>query len=160
MSIAGVAIVLAVLVGSADQALEGPVTFSLVPVQATKENRPAGEKSFGEGLESFRTSLEKLPFDTFKKVKSDKASATANKEARVPISARYTLTVTPLAKDGEGRVRVKVCVEEKAEREGKKVVRKAVDTTAALVPGEHLLLGGPSMDEGRLVIFIAVEKEK
>ncbi|MCC6694264.1 MAG: hypothetical protein IT365_01410 [Candidatus Hydrogenedentes bacterium] len=158
MSVTGVAILLVALVGGADQGFEQPVTISMVAVQATKENRPAGEKSFGAGLEAFRSSLEKLPFDTFKKVKSDKASAAPNKEARFPITARYTLSLTPLSKDTEGRVRVKVWVEEKVERDGKKVVRKAVDTTAALVPGEHLLLGGPSMDEGRLVIFIAVEK--
>ena len=156
MSVAGLAIFLAALAGGADQPLEHPVTISMVAVQATKEGRPAGEKSFGPGLENFRSSLKDLPFDTFKKVKSDKTSATANKEARFTITDRYTLSVTPLAGDSEGRVRVKVWVEEKVEREGKKITRKAVDTTAALVPGEHLLLGGPSMDEGRLVIFIAV----
>ncbi len=158
MSFAGLTIFLVALVGNADQALELPVTISMVAVQATNENRPANEKFFESGLESIRSSLESLPFDTFRKVKSDRGQVSAQEEAKFAIDDRYTLSVTPLSGDTEGRVRVKVRITEKVEKDGKTVTQKALETTSAIVPGRHLLLGGLPKDGGRLAILLTVEK--
>jgi hypothetical protein len=154
---AGLTIFLVALVGNVDQDLKEPVTISMVAVQATNENRPEGEKFFEPGLESIRSSLENLPFDTYRKVKSDQARVSAKDEAQFTINERYTLSVTPLSGDTEGRVRVKVWITEKFEKDGKSITRKALDTTSAIVPGKHLLLGGLPMDGGQLAILLTIE---
>jgi hypothetical protein len=158
VNIAGLTIFLVALVGNVDQELKEPVTISMVAVQATNENRPAREKYFEPGLESIRSSLESLPFDTYRKVKSDRARVSAKDEAKFAINERYTLSVTPLSGDTEGRVRVKVWIAEKIEKDGKSITRKALDTTSAIVPGKHLLLGGLPMDGGQLAILLTIEK--
>lgn len=158
VKLVGLTILLAALVGNADQALEHPVTISMVAVHATNENRPNNEKYFEPGLESIRSALDNLPFDSFRKVKSDRQKASAEEEAKFVVNDRYSLSVTPLTGDSEGRVRVKVWITEKVEEDGKTVTQKALDTTTAIVPGKHLLLGGLPMDGGRLAILLTVEK--
>jgi hypothetical protein len=153
----GLTIILAAFVGNADQTLEKPVTISMVAVHATNENRPDKKKQFEPSLESIRSSLDKLPFDTFKKVKSDSSKLAEGVKAEFKINDRYTLTVTPLSGDGEGRVRVKVLITEKVEKDGKPSTQKALETTSALAPGKHLLLGGLPMDGGRLAILLTVD---
>ena len=157
MSLAGLTIFLVALVGNADQALDKPVTISMVAVQATNENRPDKEKFFEPSLDPIRSSLDTLPFDTFRKVKSDRGQVSAKEEAKFKINDRYTLSVTPLSGDTEGRVRVKVWITEKVEKDGKTVTRKALDSTSAVVPGKHLLLGGLPMDGGQLAILLTVD---
>jgi len=156
VSLVGLTIVLAALVGNAEQTLEKPVTISMVAVQATNENRPEKEKYFEPGLESIRSALDNLPFDTFKKVKSNSRKVSAHEEAKFEINARYTLFVTPLSEDAEGRVRVKVWITEKVEKDGKTTTQKALETTSAVVPGKHLLLGGLPINGGRLAILLTV----
>lgn len=158
-------IILAAALG-AETHLEQPkaVTITMVAVQAT--NRPREQqafrqpqKQFDAALEGVRSAIEHLPYDTFRKVGSGKAVARTAEETRMGINDRYAVCVTPLSKDAEGRIRLKVRIEERITKGSKTVTRNAIETTGALAPGKHLVLGGLKLDNGELVVVLSAESD-
>ncbi len=178
MNVASFLIAVVVLAAEGDQPLAKPVTVEIVAVQASREapaKPPAAspakpqdpkkiKQKFDPGLERIRPIVADLPFDTFKKLKTAKISVKPNEEARFAITDRYTLLLTPLAKDKEGRIRVHIRVIEKIKKkvEGtdkkKEVERQLLSTKSAIAPKKPLRLGGMKLDKGELVVILFVNE--
>jgi hypothetical protein len=128
---------------------------------AGKPQRPQGapqrNKHFDEGLESIQTAVADLPYDTFRKVRTETVRAKTNEETSIVINDRYTLLVTPLSTDTGGRVRVRARIQEKTVRNGEPVTIKALDTTSAVIPGKHLMLGGLALGDAQLIVFLTIK---
>lgn len=141
------------------------VTVSCVAVQATREGR---EERFVDrairDLEKVVADKDTRRYDTYRFLWRGNATIAYEEEAVLRISERYTLFITPLSRDRQGRIRVAVKVEEQPERkergedeDGEKpepVV--AVRATSMLVPGNHLKLDGLNLDEGKMIIVVEV----
>jgi hypothetical protein len=126
-------------------------------VSAENGKRANGKKShFDPGLEEIRDAVATFPYDTYRKVSSQTATIERNEEKRIAVNDTYTLYLTALDKDGEDRLRVRVRIDEKAVRGGKPVTINALDTTSAIAPGKHLMLGGLPLPEGKLIVFISL----
>lgn len=180
MNVAGLLIAVVMFAAEGDQPLTKPVSVEVVAVQASRETPAAPsepspakpedpkkiKQKFDPGLERIRPVVEDLPFDTFKKLKSAKLSINPNKEERCAITDRYTLFLTPLAKDKEGRIRVQVRVVEKIKKKvedvgkdkEKVVERQLLATTSAVAPKKPLRLGGMKLDKGELVVILFVNE--
>jgi len=123
-----VLLTLAVTLTEADDGKNGePVTVDVVAVQATQENRPV--KFYAPGLEWLEEMLKqprdyrarKLAFyDTYRRIASERKPTVLGKQAVFPINQRYTLYVTPIAKEPDGRIRVQSRIVEKREDEEEK----------------------------------------
>jgi hypothetical protein len=131
------------------------VTLSVTAVRATTEgNRP---KHFDQSVAPCRKSLVNLRYDTFRKLKVVTEAATFGKKTRIPLNDQYTLYLTPLERQKDGRVRVKATISMKKGPDDKVV--NALETTLALPPGNPLNLGGMKLDKGDLVIVLSVGKK-
>ncbi|MBN2308493.1 MAG: hypothetical protein JXR94_05950 [Candidatus Hydrogenedentes bacterium] len=178
MNLAALAIVAASLAAEGDCPIEKPVQVTMVAVQATRsgpprtaqpehglvfgirESGPKRRKEFSKDLEEIRPALEALDFDVFTKVNAGKAVADAGREVQLPINRDYTLFVTPLCKDREGRIRIKGRVEEKVLLRGNKkpVSRQALSFTSAIAPNKPLRLGGFRLGQGELIVVLSVDE--
>lgn len=158
MKAVGIALLLTALVAYADEPLRAPLELQVVAVHATNEKQGSKEKSFDPALDDVRDALKTLSFDTFRKIKSTSETVKADKTADIKIDDTYTLHVTPVAKDSEGRVRMKVVIDETVEKDGKKETREALNATCAVVPGKHLVLGGLNMPKGQLVLLLSIKE--
>ena len=116
-------------------------------------------RQFGPGLESIRDAAASLPYNTYKKIRSETSVIAFNKESQFEINARYRLRLTPLDTDSVGRLRINVSVDDLTVRDGKTITVTALETTSAIAPRKYLVLGGRlPLDEGQLVIFVSTEK--
>ncbi|GMU93700.1 MAG: hypothetical protein AMXMBFR4_27580 [Candidatus Hydrogenedentota bacterium] len=120
------------------------------------QGAPRATKHFDDGLESIRAAVADLPYDTYRKVRSESVRTKMNQETSIAINERYTLLVTPLSTDTGGRVRVRARILEQTDRNGEPVTIKALDTTSAVVPGKHLMLGGLSLGDAQLIVFVTI----
>lgn len=144
------AVVALVGVAAADS---GPVPFSYWAVHATDEGRT--EKSYGAGLDGVRTTLDSLPYDTYRKITNGRKSVREGERERVRLNADYTLCIKPLSRESDGRYRVEIQVEMDPKSPGKSPV-KALDTRMLMRPGEQIRMGGMRLEDGGdLVIILA-----
>jgi hypothetical protein len=121
-----------------------------------KKTANGDHRFFDAGLEGIRDATETLPYDTYKKVKSETSTVAFDKETRFEIDDRYKLRLTPLDKDSQGRLRVNVSVDELSIRDGKPQTVTALETTSAIAPNKYLVLGGRlPLKEGQLVLFVS-----
>lgn len=114
-------------------------------------------QQFDPGLEKVKSALAELPYDTFRLVKSSTMKVELNKESVQQITNTYVLHVTPIEKDDEGRLRVKVWIEQKRVDDPEASSRRAIDTTSALAEGKPLVLGGLTLDGSSLAVVLTVE---
>jgi hypothetical protein len=146
-------------------AAAGKVTVSCVAVKATHEGRD--ERYIDRdirALEEVVVEKDSRRYDTYRFLWRGNATMAYEEESSLRISERYTLYVTPLSQDRQGRIRVAVRVEEQPdpkarrsrndEEAPKPVV--AVRATSLLVPGNHLKLDGLNLDEGKMIIVLTV----
>ena len=139
-----------------------PLHQSYAPGIKVKPQPPveqgADTRFFEAGLESIRQYeyVNSLPYDTFHKVRSDSSAVELKEAANFVINDQYTLHLTPLNADPEGRIRVQVSIDEKSTQNGQTRTRRALDTTSAIAPGKHLLLGGLPLAQGQLIVFVGV----
>ena len=128
------------------------VTISVVAVQATTEgNRP---KHFDRSIAHCKKSLVNLSYDTFREVKIVSKAIPLGKKTRVPINDRYTLHLSPIQRQPDGRMRFKAIIAMKKKPDGKTV--NALETTLSLPPGKPSNLGGMKLKKGDLVIVLSV----
>ena len=119
-----------------------------------KKNGNGDHRYFGPGLEGGRDAAASLPYDTFKKVKSQTSTLAFGKEVIFEINDRYKLHLTPLDKDSQGRLRINVLVDEHT----KPNTLTALETTSAIAPNKYLVLGGRlPLAEGQLIVFISAQ---
>jgi len=130
-----------------------PVAVRIVAVQAYNSGQKT--KQFGRGLEEIRAALKDIKFDTYRLVKAATVNVPYNKEARVPINAKYSLYIIPLSKESRGRIKLKVRVAMAPEGRQKKPVN-AVMTTVVAVPGKQFKLRGLPLDRGELIVVLSV----
>lgn len=123
-----------------------------------KKNGDEKERHFDAGLESIRDAVAEMPYDTFRKLKAESRALEFDKAGHFAINERYKLHLTPLDTDDKGRLRLSVAIDEQTTRNGQVQSRKALDTTSAIAPHKHLVLGGLPLAEGQLIIFISTEE--
>jgi hypothetical protein len=144
-------------------AAETTVSVSMVAVQATNEPRDVREanagaaKQYGAGLDgATRAALADLPYNTFKKIGEGSARAKLSEEVRLRIDDTYTLCAKPLSQERNGMIRAEVWIEERsADRPDD--VRKVLSTKVKAVPGDKVILGGPEMGAGVLVVALTIK---
>lgn len=125
---------------------------------ANSPNEPPNKKYFGPGLDAVKSALANLKYRSFRKLGAQKLVAERDQETTMRIDAKYTLGVTLLDQDTLGRFRVKARIEEKVRKGDKVIKRNALLTTTALAPGKHLVLGGPKLEKGQLVLVLTAER--
>ncbi len=153
MTAAGLVIVAVSLLAADDNVPAEPVSVTMVAVQATREGH--AEKSFGPGLESVQRALTGLDFDTFVRVQSAEIPSPYGEEQTIHINPKYTLHITPVSQQDDGRVRLRARITAKS-RDGSQTVN-ALDTTLQIKPGMQLNLGGLRLDTGELILVISVK---
>lgn len=129
-------------------------------VEASQENRE--EPYFDPALGDVRNAIDHLGYDTYRYITSGSIHADYGQEAELELTGRYTLYVTPLSKERDGRVRAEIRVtKERDERDedGNPIEVNALRTTSRLMPGDELCLGAFDLDEGDLVIVLIVGGE-
>ena len=126
--------------------------------QKPKNENNGDHKYFEDGLEGIREAVSRLPYDTYKKIKTETATVAFAKESEFQINDRYKLRLTPLDRDEQGRVRAKVSIDEHVSRDGATTTITALETTSAIAPNKYLVLGGRlPLDEGQLVLFVSAK---
>jgi len=153
MTAAGLVIFAVSLIAADEKSAEQAVSVTMVAVQATREGHP--QKSFGPGLEGVQRALAGLDFDTFVRVQSAEIPSPYGQEQTIHINTKYTLHVTPVSLQDDGRVRLRARITAKS-RDGSQTVN-ALDTTLQIKPGMQLNLGGLRLDPGELILVISVK---
>lgn len=148
----GIVIVLLALSG-AGAAPEDAIVLSVWAAQATTEGRET--KYFDPELEPIRNDVNDLRFDTYHQVRVDRREAPCGMETRFPLDARYTLCVTPVSKEHDGRIRLDVRVEMAPRKEGDKPIN-ALSTRMMAAPDKKTRFIGFKLEQGELVILLAV----
>lgn len=134
---------------------DAPVPLNLWALQATQEAHTPAQ--FDPGLDAIRDAVADLPFDTYHTVKALRQDLPRGQETRVPLNERYSLVLSPLENDAEGRVRLELRVEIAPKTPQDKPVT-ALSTRLAIRPGEQAKVGGFKLDQGELVIVISPGK--
>lgn len=137
-----------------------PATVAYTAVQAAHENRD--EPHFDTALRDVRNAIDHLGYDTYRYLTSGSIRADYGQEAELELTGRYTLYVTPLSKERDGRIRAEIRItKERDERDeaGNPIEVNALRTTSRLVPGDELCLGAFDLEEGDLVIVLIVGAE-
>ena len=123
-----------------------------------KKNGNGDHRHFDAGLEEIRDATASLPFDTYKKLKSETSAIPFRKESRFEINERYTLRLAPLDQDNQGRLRINVSVDEHTTRDGAEKTVTALETTSAIAPNKYVVLGGRlPLAEGQLIICVGTQ---
>ncbi len=144
-----VAVTLNLAGGAGDSPSQGPLSFGVWAMEATREGvLPA---KVDPALESVREALAGLPHDTFRALFTGTVTAASGREKRTALTPEYTLLLSPGQPDKDGRLRLRVCLELKT-ADG--AVKKALDSSLLLAPGKKARLGGPRLEKGDLVVVI------
>lgn len=141
-----------------------PVAFRCAAAEALTRN--PGEKSpvqIDRDIAWIRDAVSGLAYDTYRTVyRETRHTAPMKRDTDINLTDRYTFVVEPLQVDKEsGKVRLEVRIVERipprkpGERETKRDVVRSVITA---VPGEKILIGGPNLDAGKLVVVFMVER--
>ena len=155
MKLAGCIVIVTALLTAEETATKN-VTVKMFAVQATFDER-AKERSYDSDLKAVKDSLFELKdYNTFRKIEIASESGPFGKEMSLKIDDRYTLYVTPINRDKVGRIRLKTRIEEKVEGKPTDNPINALSAESCLVPNDKLLLGGPKLDTGKLVIVLTV----
>jgi tRNA U34 5-carboxymethylaminomethyl modifying enzyme MnmG/GidA len=159
------AVVLLCALPADEKPLTKPVQIIMTAVEASNQTYPEdmkeSEKHFDlkippEVCDALKS--KSVKYNTFKMVAAASQKCPATKDAKLKINAKYTLFVTPLSQDIEGRVRVAARIEEKKkDKDGKDVTVKALETVSKVAPDKPLLLGGPKLEKGTLAVVISVK---
>lgn len=131
-----------------------PTNIDVYAVYATHE--PGDKTYFDPGLDPIRNAVADLGFNHYKKLEAKTITATFNKETEISVNPRYTLCIEPLNKDDDGRIRlnVRVAIAPRFEHEPP---RNAVQTTIVMAPGSQFKFRGLKMDQGELVLILALK---
>lgn len=157
-SLVGVIILLATVLlplpaQTADAA--APVVLSVWAARATQESRE--EVHLDAALEPIRASLRGLPFNTYRSLVTARPSCPMGEETRLAITAHYTLAVKPVSRTDGGRLCLEVRVEMPPHPDSKRAEPvAALSTVVNLSPNRQIKLGGLRLEEGELVLVLAV----
>ncbi len=131
---------------------EERITLSLWAAQATQEGKTP--KEFEPGLEPIANAVADLPFDSYRKLLAEKRAIAYKKETPIPVESRYTLFVTPLSKESDGRLRMDIRVELAPKTAGGTPVA-VLSTRLMASPGKLVKLGGFALEKGELIIVFS-----
>lgn len=129
-----------------------PVDLSVWAAHATQENRT--EKWVDADLEPIRAALNDLPFDTYKKIQVARQSIPCGQETRFVLDERYTLFVTPVSREKDGRIRLEIRVDLAPKSPEAKPV-KALATRIVVTPGEKVKFRGLKREQGELIVVLS-----
>lgn len=147
-------IVLLILPAAAqDEAPPSRVPISMVAIQALNEGR--AERYFDSRIRNVRRAIEGLDYDTFHLVRSEQRPVPFGEETRMTINDEYSLFVTPKERERDGRMvtEVRITVQRKGRDQRPMNV---LDTTVRLAPGKPILLGGPPLGAGELIVVLSI----
>jgi hypothetical protein len=139
----------------ADQA--PPVEAMVVAVRAVETGR--GEKYCDPRLEPMKSMLFQLPYDTFEQAAYASHTVAFGQEAGFPLTPEYTLLITPLEKDSDGRVKLRARVQMKGPDPGRPPVN-AINSVTNVVPGDRLQIRGLPLEHGELVLFLSIGTQR
>lgn len=128
-----------------------PVNLAVWSVQARLEGRDT--PYYGPGLEPIQNELGGLHFNSFYLLASGRFPAPFGQETRISANPIYTLIVSPVSREEDGRVRLDIRIEMTPKAPGEKPIA-AVSTRVLLAPGSRVKLGGMRLDQGELVLVI------
>jgi hypothetical protein len=154
VTLAGLGFVIAATLAGAEHDQPPPVRLSVTAVRATLEHRPA--RYFDPGLESIRNAVADLEFDTYRTITVETVSAPYKRETTLPLTPRYTLSITPLSREPRGDVRLNVSILMASRQEGGRPIN-ALATTVVTGPGKPFKLRGLRLDQGELVVVLAFQ---
>lgn len=130
-----------------------PVETMVVAVRAVETG--TGEKHLDPRLEPLKTLLLRLPYDTFEQAASASRTVAFGQETAFPLTAEYTLLITPLERDEDGRVKLRARVQ-MTSRDPNRPPVNAVNSVTKVVPGDRLQIRGLPLEKGELVLFLSV----
>ncbi len=144
-------------------ASEDKVAINMVAVEAIDEGKPdnpqdrTAGKTFDRRLDdAVRKALAwNLPHDSFRQISAARTSVAVKGEARLAVDDAYTVYVSPLSKERDGTLRVRVRIESKSEGENGPV-KNVLSSIIKAAPGDTVILGGPTYGAGDLVVAITV----
>lgn len=154
MTMAGLTLLLAGLVGQQADATQTPAKITMVAVQALVEGREFTH--IDPRLNPVRKAIERLDFDSFYQIKSLTLDLPYGQETKIEINSRYTLHLEPESQDSRGRVRVQARILMASSREGSPPIEALRNTSLLIVPGKFLNLGGLRLKEGELIIVLRI----
>lgn len=135
-------------------AAEDSVRVSVWAVRAAREGRQ--EKAFSEGLDAVKNILTRLPYDTFTEVKSyDSKAISLGKESALPLDTAYTLALTPVSREEDGRIKMQLKVQMAPKSKDQKPV-EALSATLLVKPQDKIKLQGLHGEKGDLIIIFQV----
>ena len=124
------------------------------PVPPVRATAPA-PKQFDQGAQPISEALADLPYKRYDTIRADRRAAPYRQQTRVAINPRYTLCVSPISREPDGRIRTELCVEMAPRQKGERPV-KALETRVLMAPGKAVKLRGLRLEEGELVIVLVV----
>ncbi len=135
------------------------VEIHVVAMKASKEGNK--EKKFDKGLETVREAVKHLKYDTFKKISISSVTVRLEEKKAIKIDSKYSMLITPHAKDSKGRFRLDTEIIETVldEKDKSKKTKKVLATTLAMVEGKYAILGGLGLEKGVLVVAVATKAE-
>lgn len=117
------------------------------------------EMHFDRDLEPMREAVARLPFNSYKNVKTDFRAAPFDKETRIRITSRYTLVITPDSREStDNRIGLHICVEMRPPPPKKGII-KALETRIKLAQKKKLALSGLKLvDKSDLVMVLMADR--
>jgi hypothetical protein len=123
------------------------VKFSYFLIKASKSE--TGETEIPDSLKSLAAVLKQTGYTKFEALGANTLSAQPGKAVSVALTKEYSMTLTPQRDGKTCSLRVQI-VEESG---GKKKV--ILDTTVPLKKGKPIIVTGPAIDGGKLVLVFA-----
>ncbi len=132
-----------------------PVQISVVAVKAVRDGR---KPVYMDAAIPKRChgALKPLRYDAYFKLQTADMPLPFNREQEIYLTKKYSLNVTPIDHDAQGRVRLRARIMIKSE-DPKTPPKKALDTTVAMVRGKPFNLGGLKVDNGVLIVVLTLK---
>lgn len=122
-------------VASAD---EGRVHMRVTVIHASNDGDEVDPR-----LEELRRQLSAFNFTAYRILDIHRRRLEFQQQASIALPGDRTLTVTPLTRDREGHLRVRLAIGD------------LIDTTYTIAEGASLIVGGPRHDGGHLILAVS-----
>lgn len=132
-----------------------PDTIEIRYLAALAVNEGRNARSVDPKLEEARTALESVKeYDTFTCAASGGARLTPGQPSTVSLTPRFAMRIETAGPSKDGRLRVRVQIQDKTPPPGAGGKRSVVDTTCLLASGKFLTVRGIRIDSAELIIML------
>ncbi|RMG11510.1 MAG: hypothetical protein D6729_17855 [Deltaproteobacteria bacterium] len=116
-----------------------------VSIQVTVVHASHAGKRVDPALKDLQRQLEDFGFTSYVLEDQRKLTLKLKAPGEVPLPGGRVLTVTPVAREPDGRLKIRVAIGPK----------KILDTTVIVEPGGTFIIGGPKYEGGVLMIAVS-----